>query len=131
MRERALAHLEAQLVEEKPTPWRSPADLLIEVLMEETMFDAAWVIVNENGASTGLKESLARTSETTHSRDALKVYADRVEQLVGAGGNHNYEEARSLIARMAALRSASGQAAYVADLKMRFRRKRNFMKLLG
>jgi hypothetical protein len=32
---------------------------------------------------------------------------------------------------MGRLRGASAQAAYVADLKTRFRRKRNFMKLLG
>ena len=32
---------------------------------------------------------------------------------------------------MAALRGADEQAAYVAALKARFGRKRNFMKLLG
>ena len=130
-RDRALAHLEAQLAEDKSAPGRSPTDLLIRVLMEETMFDAAWVIANEHGASTGLRESLAKASETTHSRDALKVYAERVEELVGAGGNYNYQEACGLITRMGALRGASQQTAHVADLKMRFRRKRNFMKLLG
>nr|WP_306267221.1 DUF6880 family protein [Pararhizobium sp. IMCC3301] len=129
-RERAVAHLEAQLAEEKPAPWRDAADLLIRVLMEEKMFDAAWVIANENRASSGLKESLAKASETNHSRDALKVYADRVEELLRAGGNHNYEEAHRLITRMGALRGVPEQAAYVAGVKIRFRRKRNFMKLL-
>jgi hypothetical protein len=32
---------------------------------------------------------------------------------------------------MAGLRDGACQAAYVADLKMRFGRKRNFMKLLA
>jgi len=130
-RERALPHLEARLAEDRPTPWHSPADLLIRVLMEETMFGAAWTAVREHGASRGLKESLAKASETSHSQNALEVYADRVEELVGVGGNYNYEEAHGLITRMGALRSASEQAAYVEDLKVRFRRKRNFMKLLG
>ena len=47
------------------------------------------------------------------------------------GGDPAYAEAAKLIARMAALRSAPEQAAYVAALKLRFDRKRNFMKLLG
>jgi hypothetical protein len=37
----------------------------------------------------------------------------------------------ALLARMAGLRSAPEQAAYVAELKLRFGRKRNLMKLLG
>jgi len=51
--------------------------------------------------------------------------------LVTAGGNPSYEEACRLVARMAGLREASVQAAYVAQLKVRFKPKRNFMKLLG
>lgn len=130
-RERALAHIEARLAEDKPTPWRSPADLLVRVLMEETMFDAAWTAVREHGASRRLIESLAKASEATHPAEALGAYAEQVEERVKAGGNPGYAEAAGLIARMAALRGASEQATYVADLKVRFRRKRNFMKLLG
>ena len=52
-------------------------------------------------------------------------------RLVGRGGNPNYAEAVALVARMAPLRDAAEQAAYVADLKVRFARKRNFMKLLA
>lgn len=130
-RERALAHLEAQSAGDRSTRWRSPADLLIRVLMEETMFDAAWTAVREHGASIGLRESLAKASEATHPAEALGVYAEQVEERVNAGGNPGYAEAAGLIVRMAALRCASEQAAYVADLKVRFRRKRNFMKLLG
>jgi hypothetical protein len=33
--------------------------------------------------------------------------------------------------RMAALRSAAEHAAYMAEIKTRFRRKRNFIALLG
>ena len=56
------------------------------------------------------------------------MYAAQVEQLATAGA---YDEAAEVIARMGKIRSASEQAAYVADLKMRHGRKRNFMKLLG
>ena len=46
------------------------------------------------------------------------------------GGNRAYAEAAALVARMAAPRDAADQAAYVAALKVRFGRKRNFMMLL-
>ena len=130
-RERAIKFLEARLVGEERTRWHYPADLLIRILMHEKMFDAAWTAMRKHGASPGMKEVLARASETTHSREALEVYAERVEQLADTGGNSTYAEAAALIARMAALRSAAEQAAYVASLKGRFGRKRNFMKLLG
>ena len=39
--------------------------------------------------------------------------------------------AARLVARMATLRNKAEQAAYVVEVKARFGRKRNFMKLLG
>jgi uncharacterized Zn finger protein len=130
-RDRALRLLEAGLERERPNAWHHPADLLIRVLIEEKLFDAAWGSVRKHGASAGLKESLARASEATHHRQALEIYAERVNQLASAGGNRAYAEAASLIVRMAGLRGASEQAAYVAELKTRFGRKRNFMRALA
>ncbi|MHA1108278.1 MAG: SWIM zinc finger family protein [Alphaproteobacteria bacterium] len=129
--EPAVAFLRTQISKDTATKWHSPADLLIRILMEEKMFDAAWAAVQDHGASGGLKESLARASEATHPGEALAVYGGRVDELVKAGGNPGYESAFGLVTRMGELRGASAQAAYVADLKTRFRRKRNFMKLLG
>ena len=48
-----------------------------------------------------------------------------------AGRNPAYAEAAALIARMAGLRGAAEQQAYLAGVKARFGRKRNFMALLG
>ena len=78
----------------------------------------------------GPSQSLAKASEAAHPREALAVYAARVEQLVGAEGNGNYEESARLVVHMAGLREPSEQAAYVAELRMRLKTKRNFMKLL-
>lgn len=130
-RERAIELLRNRLAETKPSPWNAPADILIRILMHEKLFDAAWKAVREHGASLGLKESLAKASETAHPREALEVYDARVEELVRIGGNPNYAEARDLVARMAALRDPAQHATYVADLRERHGRKRNFMKLLG
>lgn len=93
------------------------------------MFDQAWKIIRQHGASPGIAEALARASETNHPAEAIEVYTQRVAELVNIGSS--YEEAVSLVRRMAGLRSSGEQASYVSDLKEHYRRKRNFMKLLG
>ena len=110
--------------------WDSPADLLVGIMIGEEMFDAAWDLVREHGASRGMEDALARASETTHASEALAVHARRVEELVRTGGKGSYEDAAALIVRMGALRDAAAQAAYLADLRGRHGRKRNFMRLL-
>jgi len=98
--------------------------------MHEKMFDQAWAVVRKHGASNGLKEQLAQASEATHPCEAIDTYAERVDQLANSGGNRAYAEAVALVGRIAGLRDSADQAAYLAALKARFGRKRNFMKLL-
>lgn len=130
-RDRAIERLQSRLAREKPSAWFYPADLLISILIEEEQFELAWAHTREHGASDGLKEKLAQASESTHPREALKIYAERVNRLAQFGGDGAYAEAAALIGHMAGLRGASEHAAYLADVKTRFGRKRNFMKLLA
>ena len=60
-------------------------------------------------ASLGVKEALARVSETSHPREVLEVYGERVDHFARVGGDRAYAEAAALIARMAALRSTAEQ----------------------
>jgi tetratricopeptide (TPR) repeat protein len=129
-RERAVKVLEARLAKEQGTRWSYPADLLIRILTHEKMFDAAWAAVRDHGASRGIKESLARASESTHRREAVAAYAERIEELVDSGGNPAYAEAAKYIAHVGTLRDGNEQSAYVAGLRARFGRKRNFIKAL-
>jgi hypothetical protein len=66
--------------------------------------------------------------------EALAAYATRVDRLVSLGGQGNYEGACKIIRRMQAIRKRLGHnadhAAYVADLKSRYKAKRNFIKLV-
>lgn len=127
---RAVKMLEDRLADRPASPWRSPADLLVGVLMHERMFDQAWAALREHGASPSQAETLANAAQTSHPRDAVAVFAGRVDQLAESGGNSAYAEAVKLVARIAGLQSLAEQKAYVAELKVRFARKRNFMKLL-
>jgi hypothetical protein len=132
VRERALSYLDARLAVGKPLQRDQSAAVLIELLIEEKMFDAAWTALrNHRRAGRHLESALAEASEKTHPGEAIAVYAGQVEYHVGVGGNPSYEAACRLITRMAGLRDAADQASYVAALKERHRLKRNFMKLLG
>ena len=130
-RDRAVALLQSQVAKERRTGWEYPADLLVRVLLQEKMFDAGWAAVRQHGASPAVKHDLARASEAAFPRDALAAYAERVDQLANGGSNPTYADAVKLIRHMATLRDAAEQADYVASIKARFGRKRNFMKLLG
>ena len=129
-RERALKSLERVLEKINGLQRGSLADLLVGIMLSEKLYDAAWAAARKYGAFAGTKHALAEASEKTHPAEALRVYTESVEQLVEGGGNHSYARAAALIARMGKLRSAPEQAAYVAVLKERFGRKRNFMKLM-
>ena len=85
------------------------------------MFDAAWAVARKHKVSFGARVALADPSRARFPREALEVYAERVNQFVSTGGNHAYGEAAKVIARMAALQSEADQAAYIATLKERHR----------
>ncbi len=130
VRSRALALLENRIGKVGHTGWDHPADLLLRILTGEEEYDAAWAVAHAHATSIGATEALARASEATHPKEALEVYASRVEDLVRRGTNPGYAEAAGLVERMATLRSGAEQADYLARLKERHGRKRNFMKLL-
>lgn len=130
-RQRALNILETRLATEKPSQWHHPADLLVRILTHDKTFDAAWETVRKHGASLDVREALARKSEATHPQEALRTYTERVDDLANAGGNPAYAGAAKLVAQMATLRSPAEQAAHLAALKVRYRLKRNLMKLLS
>ena len=129
-RDEALALIERRASGEPAPFFGHPADLGVKILMHDRQFDAAWAMTRKHRVSRTVKEGLARASEADHPREALEVYAERVDELAKAGGDPAYSEAAGLVARMGRLRAPAEQAAYVAALKERFHRKRNFMKLL-
>jgi uncharacterized Zn finger protein len=126
--ERALAFLQSRAGRAKRDPWDASRNLLVEALLHEKRFEAAWAIVREFQISLDLKERLVKLTETEYRADALAFYAARIEQLANSSA---YEEAMKLVRRMAKLQSSGDHAAFVSELKERHRRKRNFMKLLG
>jgi uncharacterized Zn finger protein len=137
LREQAFALLQSRLGKPHNSTagyWSAPAEILTQLLMAEGMLAEAWIIVNGHHCSEKLRNELAEVSEQSHPAEALKVYADRVEQMVRLGGQGNYEEASRLIGRMRHIREGLGETAqhlaFQYDLMNRHKAKRNFMKLL-
>ncbi len=124
---RAAAYLESRLANSKGGNGHERPDLLVELFMHEKRFDAAWSVVHKFGVSAHTKEALVVATESDYPREALAFYTAQVEHLAGFGA---YAEAVKQIARMKKLRTPAEQAAFVADLRVRHGRKRNFMKLL-
>jgi tetratricopeptide (TPR) repeat protein len=129
--EPAIAIVRARLGKDGPPQRPYTVDLLIALLMHDRAFAAAWDVVKADGGSDYVRERLARQSEATHPREAIETYAVQVDRLANVGGDGPYRNAVALVAHMATLRGAEEQQAYVAALKTRFVRKRNFMALLG
>jgi uncharacterized Zn finger protein len=130
-RDQALAVVERCAAAETGPSFGCPADLGVKILIHEKRFDMAWAMTRNHRVSRAVKESLARESEADHPREALDVYAERVDELANEGGNRAYEEAAGFIVRIGRLRAPAEQTAYVATLKERFGRRRNFVKLLA
>jgi hypothetical protein len=126
--ERALAFLQSRAGHAKRDPWDGSRNLLVEALLHEKRFEAAWSVARKFEISLDLKERLVKVTETEYRADALQFYVARIEQLANSTA---YEEAMKLVRRMAKLQSASEHTAFVSELKERHKRKRNFMKLLG
>jgi hypothetical protein len=124
--DRAVAFVETRPAGRQRSAW--DGDLLVEIMMHDQKFDVAWSTVGKVVVSVHMKRALARASEHQHSGEALEVYAAEVEEFVNDG---QYDEAVKVIAHMKKIMNATEQASYVADLKLRYGRKRNLMKLLG
>jgi uncharacterized Zn finger protein len=135
VRDRAIALLQAKLDRPKAKVlWPSPGELLIQLLILETLLAEAWEVVRRQGCSEPLLETLAKASEQSHPNEVLSVYAQRTERLVRLGGQGNYEQAGKVIARMRLIRKRLGanadHARFLEDFMRRHKAKRNLMKLL-
>jgi hypothetical protein len=135
--DRALAVLEARLAKRSPrTGWDGigASGLLVEILIREGRLDAAWEAARRQGCHDGLWRQLAEASEAVRPADAIAVYHRLAEAQVGLTNKHGYAEACRLIGRIAVIRARLGedgaQRAYVEDLLVRHRAKRNFVAKL-
>jgi uncharacterized Zn finger protein len=141
-RDRALAYLRTVLNEDlersKRNPWgyasrRGYSDL-VEIYLWEKDVEAAWREAQMGGCSDELWLRLAGLREKTHPRDAITVYQERIGPLVEQTNNQAYAEAAGVLRKIKKLMKQLGEQVafqeYLDTIRMTYKRKRNFMKLL-
>jgi len=139
-REEALAFVRKQIGNEKSKArgkWAPPVDhsSLVEIFLWEKNIDAAWEEANRGGCSDHFWLKLAAVREKDHPADAVPVYQRMVEPIILRMKNDAYEEATRMVKHIGELMRGLGKqaefAAYLADVKLRHKPKRNLMKLLA
>jgi uncharacterized Zn finger protein len=139
-RSKALDSVRKDIAREKkelPQSYLSfPADhsKLVEILLWEGNVEDAWREAKEGGCSDLLWLDLAARREGDHPEDSISVYQERIEPLVNQTNNKAYRRAYELLLKVRTLmRRLDRQAEfdeYVELLRLEYKRKRNFMKLL-
>jgi len=115
----------------RPGPDRS---LLVAIFLWEKDVASAWKEAMEGGCHKGLWLELAALREKDHPRDAIAVYQNLIGPIVEQTNNDAYRNAAGLLRRIKNLMTKLGEQAefrrYLADVRIEYKRKRNFIKLL-
>jgi uncharacterized Zn finger protein len=141
-REKALAHIRAVTAKEtgevrKKRFAREDApdhSTLVRIFLWEKDVEAAWAEAMEGGCSESLWRELASKREADHPEDALPIYQRQIEPTVERKHIEAYREAvrdlkkvRDLMLRLGRMKDFD---AYLAEVRIAHKAKRNFMKLL-
>jgi uncharacterized Zn finger protein len=143
-RDKALTHLRGVIEKEKQTEkisknqwyWAGHTDnsRLVEIFLWEKHYDEAWQEACAGGCSSSLWLRVAAAREEKHPGDAVPIYQEMIAPTLNQGNNVAYGEAVKLLQKirelMARLDRVSEFEDYVATLRVEYKRKRNFIKLL-
>ncbi len=140
-RNRALAKVAEAIAREanttshwKPKPSPPNHSLRVEIALWEQDLDAAWTAAHEGICAPNLLTTLAGKLEAPRPDGAISLYRRVVPPIVEQTNNRAYEEAIKLIRKVGGLMKAQNQSRqfgdYLAELRARFKPKRNFIKLL-
>ena len=109
--------------------------LLVEIFLWEGDVEQAWQAAKSGGCNDHLWMRLADIRAADHPEDALSVYQPAIEPLINQTNNEAYRQAIDLIIKVKDVMTRIGQAAdfegFIAQLRKTYKRKRNFIKLLG
>jgi uncharacterized Zn finger protein len=108
------------------------ADIVARILVSEGEPDAAWRVFRQNKCGEETALAVAAVRAVDHPADAIEVYRTIVERYVAVTNNDGYRVAAEHLATMRPLFDRVGDEfdAYVAALRDRHHRKRNFLSEL-
>ena len=118
----------------KPGQPRPDYSLRVEIAIWEEDLVTAWESAHAGICNPRLLLTLAGKLESSRPNDAVSLYRGLVPPVVEKTQNAAYEEAVKLIRKIGGLMKAQHQSQafedYLAQLRMQFKPKRNFIKLL-
>ena len=124
-----------QLNDNKSNRWRwgeRGHSLLVEIFLWEKDMDSALKEAKQGGCVEHLWMQLAKACEKAHSAEALKIYQDRIEGIIRQTSNDAYDRAadmlRTIKKLMQKLKQQKQFTQYIAQLRMDYKQKRNFIK---
>jgi len=143
-RDKALAHLRGVIEKEKQAEktsknhwhWAGHADnsRLVEVFLWEKRYQEAWQEASAGGCSSGLWLRVADLRQEKHPGDAVPIYKEMIAPILKQANNAAYEEAVKLLQKIRELMGRLDRETefedYLAALRVEYKRKRNFIKLL-
>lgn len=140
-RQRALERIDAVIMQtaaiinqRQKTPAVPDQSLRVEVALWEKDLDAAWHAVHQGNCQQVLLIGLAGMLPASRAADAISLYRRVIPDIVAQTNNAAYEDAIRLIRRVGQLMSDLEQrdalADYLAALRIQYKPKRNFIKLL-
>ena len=140
-RERALVWLDLAITREaastsrwKPQPSTPNYSLRLSIALWEEDLDAAWAVVHKGICDRSLLITLAGKLEKDRADDAISLYRRVIPAIVDEAKNSAYEEGVRLVRKIGSLMAAQNRLRafgdYLAELRLQFKPKRNFIKLL-
>ena len=120
-------------------PWRPKPSipnysLRVEIALWEDDLDAAWASAHAGVCNQGLLITLAGKLEPTRADDALALYKQVIPDIVDQTNNTAYADAVKLIRKIGGIMIAQNRnrefGDYLTGLRVRFKLKRHFIKLL-
>lgn len=139
-REKALKVIRRNIAKSKVKPdsdwYHRPADnsLLVQIFLQENLPEDAWQEANKGGCSEDLWLKIAKIREKDHPEDSLQIYKDRIGPKIEETNNHAYERAVTWIKEVKRLMTQLGRESefeeYLVALRVNYKIKRNFIKLL-
>ena len=108
--------------------------LRLEIALWENDLDAAWSVAHKSAHSRGLLIALAGKLEASRPFDAVSLYHRVIPTIIDETNNFAYDQAIKLICKVGDLMKKHKQLLqfehYLAELRLQFKPKRNFIKLL-
>jgi uncharacterized Zn finger protein len=143
-RERALAEIRSRIATAKAktrgqrvTAWaQAEADhtLLAEIFLYEKDVEAAWREAQAGGCSDLLWLKLAVAREKEHPEDAAPIYLKQAEACIVNARNSRYDDSLTLLVKAARAMQAMDRSGefqrMLNDLRLKYKIKRNFIKLM-